>query len=94
MNKPSPDIQNEVMHACKALRQADFVPREQLEIIATDVFLRVTTVNDGCEDTTLINRIRAEILDYVSSLGIKVLPIRRWVSQRLDGPVNRTPPVE
>ena len=91
MNNPAPDIQNEVVHACKALRQADFVPQEQLEIIATDVFLRVTALNEGLEDTTLINRIRAEILDYVSSLGIRVLPIRRWASQRLDGPVNGIP---
>ena len=92
MNKVSSDLRSDVMHACKALRQADFVPQEQLEIIATDVFLRVTTLNDGRDDATLINRIRAEILDYVDSIGVQVLPIRRLASQRLDGPVNGPPP--
>ena len=88
MSKADPDIHTEVTSACKALRKAEFVPQEELEIIATELFLRVGTSNEPGEDKALISRIRAEILDYVTSLGIRVLPIRRSVSQRIDGPVD------
>ncbi|PAU79652.1 hypothetical protein CK501_12660 [Halovibrio salipaludis] len=91
MSRLRSDIHIEVTQACEALQKAEVVPQEELEIIATDVLLRVRTPNEGGEDTTLVNRIRAELIDHVSSLGVTVLPIRRSVSQRLDGPVNGPP---
>ena len=85
---PITEIRREVTHACKAVQHADFLFQEQLEVIATDVFLRIRPSNDGVGDTTLISRIRAEIYDHLGHLGIRILPIREPVSQRLDGPVD------
>jgi hypothetical protein len=88
MNTISSEIRSDIMRSCDALRQADFVPQEELEIIATDVFLRAKQSNDDDGETALINGIRNELFDYVSCLGIVVLPIRQSVSQRLGGPVD------
>ena len=81
-------VRREIIRACKAVQQADFILQEQLEVIATDVFLRVKQSNDGCGDTTLISGIRRELLDHVRGLGIRVLPMRNPVSERIDGPVG------
>ena len=88
MGTASVEIHSEVTHACKAVQHADFVPEEQLEVIATDVFLRVKKTNDGDGDTTLISGIRAALFDHVNSLGIRVLPMRQVVRERPDGPVD------
>ncbi|MEQ6886159.1 hypothetical protein [Salicola sp. Rm-C-2C1-2] len=88
MGTASVEIHSEVTHACKAVQQVDFVPEEQLEIIATNVFLRVKKTNDGDGDTTLISGIRAALFDHVNSLGIRGLPMRQGISERLDGPVD------
>lgn len=82
------EIRREIPRACRTLRQADFILQEHLEVIATEVFLRVKQSNDGYGDTTLISDIRAELFDYLKSLGIRILPIRKSASQRLDGPVD------
>ncbi|MGM0434969.1 MAG: hypothetical protein ACQEQ1_09950 [Pseudomonadota bacterium] len=81
-------IQKEITHACKTVENADYVPQEELEIIATEVFLRVRTSDCGDQETTLIHGIRAALFDHVNRLGIRVLPIRYRASERLDGPVD------
>ena len=88
MNTVSSEIRSEIMRACDALRQVDFVPQEELEIIATDVFLRAKQSNDDSGDSALVEVIRSELFDYVGHLGIVILPIRQSISHRLDGPVD------
>lgn len=88
MGMANNQIRREVIYACKTMQHAGFIFQEDLEIIATEVFLRVRQSNDGDGDTTLISGIRTELFDYLKSLGIRILPIRDPVSQRLDGPVD------
>ncbi len=83
-----PRLHSEIASACRSLEDVDCVPQETLEIIATDVFLKVRTCSDGDQETTLISRIRRALFDHVSSLGIRVLPISHRAHGRLDGPVN------
>lgn len=81
-------IHSEIASACRPLENVDYVPQEELEIIATDVFLKVGGCCDGDRETTLISGIRRALFDHVSSLGIQVLPISYRAHGRLDGPVD------
>ncbi|WP_077530944.1 hypothetical protein [Vreelandella utahensis] len=82
-------IQREIARGCKGLENIDYVPQEKLEVIATDVFIRIRLSEDGEQETMLISGIRAALFQYVKALGIQVLPINNGRSSgRLDGPVD------